>query len=427
MTSNAAQVLVDAVHPHVDPDLRSPVPGTGAEGVEGESRARRKTRDNELMGQVQRLLARMRIAVIYGGNKDDEGSVLYRTHNPRSWKSYEAVASDIADSLRRLGCRHVSLMADDMRLADRLREDNIQFAWLNTGGVQGYCAVSHAPAIMEMLGVPYVGHEPLTAGILDSKHTFKRQLKSFGIPTAKFVTWHAMRGPLNPLCDFDFRLEFGEYKGPYVVKPVSGRASLNVEYVERTEDIPEVAERIFELTQSHVLIEEFLSGREYCVAACGPLIARNGELTRLDGPFTFALVERVLQPDEHIFTSMDKRPITGDRVRPLDPVADEPEIHALHALARQVFVDLNIETLVRLDVRANAEGRLNVLEANPKPDLKAPVEGGVTSLIAEGLAECGMSYDDLILSLIADRLDLVLMQRRGSADHLQALLTNCEA
>ena len=86
-----------------------------------------------------------------------------------------------------------------------------------------------------------------------------------------------------------------------------------------------------------------------------------------------------------------------------------------------------METLVRLDVRADEDGNLFVLETNPKPDLKAPTEDGVTSLIAEGLAQCGMSYDDLILSLIADRVDLLLRERRGSAGHLVELLTICEA
>ncbi|NNE23220.1 MAG: hypothetical protein HKN11_11490, partial [Rhizobiales bacterium] len=167
--------------------------------------ARRASRTDELSGQVNRLLQNMRVAIVYGGNKADEGSVLYRTHNPRSWKSYEHVAKDIADSLKRLGCSNVTLMADDMRLAKHMRDEAIQFAWLNTGGVQGYSAVSHAAAIMEMLGVPYIGHEPLTAGILDSKHTFKRQLLGLGIPTGKFITWHGSKGPFDPHTNVEFQ------------------------------------------------------------------------------------------------------------------------------------------------------------------------------------------------------------------------------
>jgi len=70
--------------------------------------------------------------------------VLYQTCNTRSWKSYEAVARDIAASLERIGFRHVHLMPDDMQLADRLRREQIHMAWLNTGGVQGYNSAAHA-------------------------------------------------------------------------------------------------------------------------------------------------------------------------------------------------------------------------------------------------------------------------------------------
>jgi D-alanine-D-alanine ligase len=61
------------------------------------------------------------------------------------------------------------------------------------------------------------------------------------------------------------------------------------------------------------------------------------------------------------------------------------------------------------------------LEANPKPDLKHPGEN-VTSLVALGLAEYGMSYNDLIFSLLADRLDYLLTQHIEIIPHIVDLL-----
>jgi D-alanine-D-alanine ligase len=80
-----------------------------------------------------------------------------------------------------------------------------------------------------------------------------------------------------------------------------------------------------------------------------------------------------------------------------------------------------LNSLVRIDVRSDANGELYVLEANPKPDLKRPTEN-VTSLVALGLAEYGMSYNDLIFSLLADRLDYLLTQHIGIIPHIAALL-----
>ena len=54
-----------------------------------------------------------------------------------------------------------------------------------------------------------------------------------------------------------------------------------------------------------------------------------------------------------------------------------------------------------------------ILETNPKPDLKRPVPGGVTSLVCTKLAANGMDYEDLIFSLLADRLELLLRRRNG--------------
>ena len=80
---------------------------------------------------------------------------------------------------------HVELMADDMSLPGTLQRKGIQFAWLNTGGVQGDNPVCHAAAHLEMLGVPYVGHNPLCAALLDEKDVLKRQLQALGVLTVK--------------------------------------------------------------------------------------------------------------------------------------------------------------------------------------------------------------------------------------------------
>jgi len=375
----------------------------------------------ELEAQIERLMPRLRLAVIFGGNKSTPGSVIYPSHNTRSWKSYEAVAADIAASLRRIGFRHVQLMPDDMHLGERLRREDIHMAWLNTGGIQGYNPAAHAPAMLEMLGVPYVGHDSLSATTLDNKHVFKREAQFAGLPTAPFVTWHMARGPFRPELNRQFQRAFADYPGLFVVKPVCGRASLHVHVVDDRSALAGAIDDVYRATENLVLVEKYLAGREFCIAVAGPVTAHCRRLLRGRQPFAFAALERVLAADERIFTSMDVRPITAERYRFLDPSADAGLLEQALDIANQVFLEFNLGSLVRLDLRADETGKLFILEANPKPDLKMPAES-VTSLIVAGLRDSDMDYEDLILSLLADRLDFLLRHRRDSVQHIVELL-----
>jgi D-alanine-D-alanine ligase len=344
--------------------------------------------------------------------------VIYRTENSRPWKSYETVARDIAVALEQMGFKHVVMLPDDMNLPQRLKEENIHLVWLNTGGVQGYNPVSHTSAMLEMLGIPYIGHNSLNASTLDNKHVFKRELQALGIKTAPFVTWHPAQGAFE--VNARFKSVFDNYSGPFVVKPISGRASLNVCIADTLTDVPRVAADIFRQTNNTVLIEAYLPGREFCVAVCGSVTHAHNRLTKAREPFAFSAVERVLEEGERIFTSMDVKAITEHRLR-LITSGEQALKDQLYALARTIYWEFNLSYIVRLDVRADASGNLYVLEANPKPDLKRST-GAVTSLIAAGLCEHGLEYNDLILSLLSDRLDYLFTYQPGSTLHITELL-----
>lgn len=364
---------------------------------------------------------KLRIAVIHGGDKTIDQAVIYQTHNPRSTKTYEVVAHDIAKSLKDLGFKHIFVLPDDMTLGDRLRQEKIHLAWLNTGGVQGYNPVCHTPAILEMFGIPYVGHNPLNSSILDNKHSFKRELQGLGFPTAPFMIWHPAQGEFVAAKNQRFQKTFAQHQGSFLVKPVSGRASLNIHFVDKTEDLTAAIADIHATTHNTALIEPFLSGREFCVSVCGYVRHLNNEFVKQDKPFTFSILERLLEPEEKIFTSMDKKAITGERIRFISD--DDPVKKELAELAQEIYWDFSLNSLVRIDARMDDTEKIQILEANPKPDLKRPATN-VTSLVAQGLSEQGMSYEDLILSLLSDRLDYLLTNHSRIIAHITELLTN---
>jgi D-alanine-D-alanine ligase len=377
----------------------------------------------EMLDQIIDMLSLgLRIGVVYGGDKSRDGSVIKKTHNPRPWKSYKVVAEDIAESLEEIGFRHVYVIPDDMTFIESIKKNGIHLVWLNSGGVQGYCPLCHTPAMLEMLGIPYVGHNPLNAAKLDDKYAFKLECQGCGISTAPFMNWNSQRGRFNPRINRIFHENFDGYTGPFVVKPVSGRASIFVEVVDTIDELPDTVEAVYKNTLNTVLIEKYVGGREFCIAVCGNVVYDNGNYIQQKKPFAFSPVERVLEEGERIFTSMDKKAITANRAKLLNGEENAPLIQKLKELAQNVYLDLTLDSLIRLDVRADDEGNLFVLEANPKPDLKKPEES-VTNLICIGLREHDLEYNDLIRLILANRIHELLTHKKSLIGEIIELLT----
>jgi D-alanine-D-alanine ligase len=202
---------------------------------------------------------------------------------------------------------------------------------------------------------------------------------------------------------------FADYRGDFVVKPVSGRASLHVHCVPRS-GIMEAVKAVFACTGNTVLVEEFLEGPEYTAGVSGPVVCRGESVEIQSASFVFSVIERLLDDGERIFTSKDLRPIGLGRLRLLGEDETQAAPQRLIAITQKLYARLGLESTVRVDFRANAQGDIFILEANPKPDLKYP-EASVVSLMAAGLHLHGLSYDDLILSLLADRVYALLTKR----------------
>lgn len=358
---------------------------------------------DKLFELLSRARETLKIAVVFGGSKDNPENVAQVSINTRSWKSYEGIADEIASSLKDVGFQSVITMAEGIDLVPRLITEKIDLVWINSGGVQGVDPVSHLPAALEMAGIPYIGHNPVNASLLDNKQLLKWGMESKGIPTAPFFAWHPVQGRFPGIDCIDYQRVFASYDGPFLVKPVSGRASLLIEIIDETSDLPDAIQRIVEETHNAVLVEKYLGGREYTVAVAGPILHRSNHLTRTDKPSVFSQIERHLDKEERFFTSMDAKPITKDRMRLLDPNVEAAEVARLNDLARNIYTGFALETLVRVDVRADEKGDFFVLEANPKPDLKKPTASGL-SFVCSGLNRMRMSYGDLLLSIVAQKL-----------------------
>lgn len=345
----------------------------------------------------------LRIAVIYGGDAASPGACLHRSFNERHWKSYRAVAENIRETLLAEGFQQVVLLADDSRLTEHLRQERIQLAWLNTAGMQGRNAIAHTAGLLESLGIAYVGHSPLNFALMDHKLNFKRLLLCLGMQTSPWLAWHPAEVSDQPSFARQFHHVFRS-GGPWVVKPVCGRASHYIYTADNRNEVWERAQHIYANTLNQVLIEPYLPGPEYCVAVGPRLRRRNGVYEMRQNASVFSFVERLLGEDEAIFHSIDKVPLGRNRTRLLDPETEAVTRKQLADMGARIFRDLDLNYLIRMDLRTSRSGVIQVMEVNPKPDLKRP-ENGETSLVTLGLNEQNMTYADLIMSCLAGFLD----------------------
>lgn len=361
---------------------------------------------HDLLSLLDEIREHATIAVIHASDPEGaEGSVV-PTHNPRGYKSYSAVAEDLQATLLRLGFRDVVSITEGRDLARHLSEADVDLAWPVSAGLQGYDSICHASALLEALGIAYIGHRPGTAALLDDKYVSKAMLASLGVPTAPAVLWEPSGPRMRAIDGRGFDEVFAEHDGAFVIKPVTGRASRGVRMIESAEQLDDALAEAWAQTRQPQLVESYLPGREFCVGCLGRARWRDGRPLVDEQPLAFAHLERRFLPGETIFTSMDVMPISGERVRLLGE-GERLLQERIGAIARRVYEGLMLRAVVRLDLRQDAQGRLQVLEVNPKPDLRAPNPSGA-SLLALGAAHQGMSYDDMILSLVVDFLHRVL-------------------
>ena len=392
-----------------------------------------ETLQDYLSAVIHWLKSQANIAIIYAGNPSEPQTICFRSDNPRSWKSYKSVANDIRSALIKQGFEQVVLLEENISLAANLNHYSIDFAWLNTAGVQGVDSACHCASLLESLGIPYVGHTPANLALMDNKHLFKMFLKSQAINTAPYITWHPKDlNPINEHHHFEELLSAGENKDSantsyrFIVKPVCGRASLNVHIADDVQSLPTLSEKVFNDTGNTVLIEPFLSGREYCVAVMGGVSGVCKGITWdfvvSKNPRCFALFERVLPSPDAIFTSMDFNPITSQSVKPLHPEKDAKVIAELTVIGQRIYNSMGLHNIIRIDLRMDKNSKLQVLEANPKPDLKA-VNHNSASIISLGLADLGISYDMLIVNQLLNSLTHLFYSRKAIASRLKGFQT----
>lgn len=311
------------------------------------------------------------------------------------WDTKETIEA-VAAALRRY--HHVTLIEANEEAFQLLRETRPEIVFNMAEGFRGASREAQIPAMLEMLGIPYTGSDPITLGICLDKSRAKEILSYYGVPTARF----RVVSRVSDLADFDF--EF-----PVIIKPLhegSSKGIFDQSVVRTQEDLKFQVEKILIEYHQPALVEQFLPGREFTVA----LLGNNDEVRVL--PIIEMKFDSLPEGVNRIY-SFEAKWIWDQSDNPIDvhecPAKIDEHLRAeIEKICRKAYAVLNCKDWCRIDVRLDEQGAPHIIELNPLPGILPNPEDHSCFPLAARTA--GMSYVDLInepLRLAAQRYGLV--------------------
>ncbi len=297
-----------------------------------------------------------RVAVLKGGRS------LERSVSLRS-------AARVEDALERLGHEVVGIDASG-DLVRVLREAGPDVAFVAMHGRDGEDGT--VQELLEIAGVPYTGSGVLACARAWDKVMAKHLMVEAGIPTPPFFafTETAFRelGAAEALPAIQEQLGF-----PIVVKPSSQGSALGIKFAAKASDVPAALVSAFSY-DSRVLLERYVDGRDLAVSI-------------VDGE-ALPVVEAV--PRDHGRYDFDARYEIG-RTEFVCPAQIPDDVAAeAQELARAAYRLLGCRGFARVDLMADGNDALSVLELNTVPGLTE------TSLLPQAAEAAGMPFDALV-------------------------------
>ena len=315
----------------------------------------------------------MKIGITYDLKADLPASAHFPDDFQEEFDS-PATIEAIAAVLRGLG-HEVQLLGDGRELLeDLLREPpDFVFNFAEGQGI-GRCREARVPAVLEMLGIPYTGSDPLTLSVTLDKDVAKRLVQSAGVAVPRWTVLEANHdlnhlSALSPL--------------PYtsIVKPAWEGSSKGIRgkcVVDRPEELIEAVSALRNAHPQPILVEEYIAGEELTVGIVG-----NTE------PHIIGILRVVpVQPDDRFVYSLEVKRDFRRQVRYECWPASRAEGVADAALS--VYRALGCRDVSRIDFRLK-DGIPYFLEVNPLPGLNPESSDLV---ILSRLA--GWSYEQLI-------------------------------
>jgi D-alanine-D-alanine ligase len=284
----------------------------------------------------------------------------------------------IAAVLRGMG-HEITTLGDGRPMLEQLLTDPPNFVFnIAEGQGIGRSREARVPAVLDMLGIPYTGSDPLTLAVTLDKDCAKRLVASAGVavPQGMLIPRDAS---LSRIID-----EWPLDRFPVIVKPAWEGSSKGIRgkcLVDCRADLPEVVDALRRDHRQPVLVEEYIEGDELTIGVIG------------NEPPGLVGIMRVLpqQAGTRFIYSLEvkrdwQRLACYEAPARLPPAATK----AVEQAALAAYQVLGCRDVARVDFRLR-DHTPYFLEINPLPGLNP--ETGDLIILAR---KCGWTYERLI-------------------------------
>lgn len=336
----------------------------------------------------------MKVSLIYNEQKINPNDVInvlgMATLEHYSPKAVERVARALEK-----GGHTVKVIEGGIHLADELREfmpkvvsgEKPGMVFNMAYGIQGQNRYTHVPAMMEMLGIPYIGSGPAGHAIVQDKVMTKIVLQKNSIPTPNF--W-VFKTPDDKFDDLTF---------PVIVKPKAESTSMGMKVVHSWDDLRAAVKAQIEQFQQDILVEQFVSGREFAVGLVGNY--PNIEV--------LPIVEINLSNPDQIQTISDKTK-AGGTAKTCPAKLSKNKTQEMKQMCIHAFNALGLHDYSRVDFRMDSDENLYILELNSMASL------GTGGSLFYAAKTAGYAYESLINTI----LDVAVMRYFGASQITEA-------
>jgi D-alanine-D-alanine ligase len=284
---------------------------------------------------------------------------------PDTIDSIESALNELGHQTDRIG--HIRNLVERLAAGDRW-----DLVFSIAEGLHGIGREAQVPSLLDAYEIPYTLSDPLVAALTLHKAMTKRVLRDLGVPTPDFALVETLDDIARVHLPF-----------PLFVKPVAEGTAKGITATSRVTNNEELAgecRRVLSMYRQPALVEVFLPGREFTVGITG-----TGTDAVAVGTLEIVLLSHA---EPHSYTYVNKEQCEELCQFPLaDPAsAAEAEVISLAA-----WRGLGCRDAGRIDLRADANGRLNIMELNPLPGLH-PTHSDLPMICTA----VGMTYVELI-------------------------------